>query len=233
MRSVKVVHIVEGFTGGLVTYMTTVLPGLVNSDRSVTLIYSSKRADPDYMMAIETLQDAGVRTIELGFDRKIGFNDFFVFLNLLSILRKGKFDVVHTHCSKAGFLGRIAARCIGTKVICHSPHCFISSRTTSRLKAKIFLWLDRMAAFFTHKMIFVSESERLFALENRVTCPGQCEVINNGLAFREVQDFDREVAASLIEDEGFCVTFAGRLVKYKNADLLINACCCRLGAHSG
>lgn len=223
MKSLKVVHIVEGFTGGLVTYMATVLPGLVESGYRVTLIYSAERADPDCKEVIKQLQISGVATIKLPFERKICIRDISIFFKLFSILRNERFDIVHTHCAKAGFLGRFAARITGTKAICHNPHCFVSSRISSRFKARTFIWLERIAALVTNKMVFVSESERMFACDNKIARPTQSEIINNGFAFKEIQFCGIENRVSYPKEDKLYVTFSGRLVKYKNPDLLIKA----------
>ena len=48
--------------------------------------------------------------------------DVIAFCELYRRMRKGKHDVVHTHISKAGFLGRLAARCASVPVVVHTYH---------------------------------------------------------------------------------------------------------------
>ena len=48
--------------------------------------------------------------------------DLIAFLKLFVLLRKGKYNIVHTHSSKAGILGRIAAKMAGVKIVVHTIH---------------------------------------------------------------------------------------------------------------
>ena len=47
--------------------------------------------------------------------------DLWALASLYLIFKKEKFDIVHTHTAKAGFLGRLAAALAGTPVIIHTP----------------------------------------------------------------------------------------------------------------
>ncbi len=48
--------------------------------------------------------------------------DLRVLIRLYFIFMREKFDVVHTHTAKAGFIGRIAAKLAGTPLVLHTPH---------------------------------------------------------------------------------------------------------------
>ncbi|MCD4830169.1 MAG: glycosyltransferase [Candidatus Cloacimonetes bacterium] len=57
-----------------------------------------------------------------GLARRPGIADAAVLVNMVRFMRKHRFDIVHTHSSKTGFLGRIAARLAGVPCVVHTVH---------------------------------------------------------------------------------------------------------------
>ncbi|WP_137491119.1 glycosyltransferase, partial [Escherichia coli] len=51
-------------------------------------------------------------------------DDLLALFKIYQNIKNKKFDIVHTHSSKTGFLGRVAARCAGVKTIVHTVHGF-------------------------------------------------------------------------------------------------------------
>src|SRR6185503_16013180 len=47
------------------------------------------------------------------------------FWKLYKIIKKGRYHIVHTHSSKAGVLGRVAAWLAGTPIIVHTLHSLV------------------------------------------------------------------------------------------------------------
>ena len=90
--------------------------------------------------------------------------------------------MVHTHCSKAGALGRIAAVLVGARTILHTPHCFAYLRASGGLKRLGFVWLERLLGCITTKLVAVSESEVRAAVTSRIMPLRKCTVVNNGLS---------------------------------------------------
>jgi len=60
-KPIKIVHILEGFVGGLSTYVCAVLPQLAQNGFDVTLICSLKRRCPDASKRISQLKRSGVK----------------------------------------------------------------------------------------------------------------------------------------------------------------------------
>ncbi len=124
-RKVRIAHIIEGFSGGTCTYMCHVLPQLVERGFDVTLVVSLNRRCPDAFRKVSLLERSGVKIELIPMSREASpFKDLCAFIALLRLMWARQFDIVHTHCSKAGALGRLAAFVEGGSVRIHSPHCF-------------------------------------------------------------------------------------------------------------
>ncbi len=77
---------------------------------------------------------------------------------LESILRDGRFDVVHTHSSKAGIIGRIAAHEAGTPLVVHTIHGMSFNRTQPLIVQALYRALERHVAGYTDAFISVAEA---------------------------------------------------------------------------
>ncbi len=85
--------------------------------------------------------------------------DLLTYFKLIRILKKIKPHIVHTHSSKAGIIGRLAARRAKVPAIIHSVHGFSFSPFQSFLKRTFFTTAERCASRATHHFIFVSRED--------------------------------------------------------------------------
>ncbi len=83
--------------------------------------------------------------------------DLAAFIKIYLILRKQKPDIVHTHSSKAGILGRWAAFLSGVPIIIHTIHGFGFHSEQAFLKQRLFVFLERITSAITSKFIAVSK----------------------------------------------------------------------------
>src|SRR5207248_973987 len=85
-------------------------------------------------------------------------NDFLCLLKHTEIFKREKADIVHTHSSKAGILGRIAARRAKVPNIIHSIHGFGFNPYQKFFIRKLFIFLEIVIAKFTDVLIAVSQN---------------------------------------------------------------------------
>ncbi len=149
---------------------------------------------------------------------------------LTKIFISERFDIIHTHCSKAGAVGRIAARLAGTKNIYHSSHCFAFLRCGNFFTKKIYLFIERFIAGFTTKFIAVSDSDAESAKRWSIFNEDKCAIVNNGLPAgknpcrQERTETIFQIRQSFnLPAESFVVATACRLVEYKGLFTFIEA----------
>jgi glycosyltransferase involved in cell wall biosynthesis len=85
--------------------------------------------------------------------------DILAFFKICAILKKIQPHIVHTHSSKAGIIGRIAAFRQKIPTIIHSVHGFSFSPLQSYIKRKFYMWAEKKVASQTTHFIFVSEHD--------------------------------------------------------------------------
>jgi glycosyltransferase involved in cell wall biosynthesis len=84
------------------------------------------------------------------------FSDPIALIKLYRSIRDGKYHIVHTHSSKAGVLGRIAAWAAGTPIIVHTLHSLVFHEYQPWLVNRVLRILKRSCAAVTHHFISVS-----------------------------------------------------------------------------
>lgn len=106
----------------------------------------------------ERAANNGVRIVQLRHLReKIApWDDVVVLLQLIRLMRRERFTIVHTHSSKGGFLGRLAAWLCRTPVIVHTIHGFAWHDFMSRRRRSVYIALERLVRPMTHAFFAVS-----------------------------------------------------------------------------
>lgn len=221
-RRIKIAHIVEGFTGGLNTYMRLVLPQLAQKGFDTTLICSLNRASPDAADHLTILRSSNVTVHIVPMHREIRpLKDIRAFVLILKLMLTYKFDIVHTHCSKAGALGRVAAVFAGIKIRLHSSHCFAFARCANVFFRRLYRFLEQVLGRITTRYIAVAQSDASTARKSHIVPESKCIIVNNGLPLinhtRESPDSVKQyIKASLgLRPDGHIVMTACRLVAYK------------------
>lgn len=109
------------------------------------------------------------------------YDDLLALWELIWLMRHRGYDVVHTHNSKAGFIGRLAARLAGVPIIVHTIHGFAFHEFEKPPRQKLFIFLERIAARFADKLIVISEPLKKWGLNLGIGKSEQYITIYSGI----------------------------------------------------
>ncbi|MFH1282272.1 MAG: glycosyltransferase family 4 protein [bacterium] len=154
MKKIKILNIITRLDRGGSAENTILTVSHIRNDKFDNLLISGPTNDPDGSIS-EFIKKQEVDVHYLSYlVRQINpIKDILAFFWLLFFIRRHKFDIVHTHASKAGIIGRWAAFFAGTKAIIHTPHGHVFYGYYGRLKSALFVLLEKITALITKKII--------------------------------------------------------------------------------
>ncbi|GAB1402428.1 glycosyltransferase [Elusimicrobiota bacterium] len=151
--------------------------------------------------------------------------DLKAFFEIYKILKNEKPDIVHTHSSKAGILGRFTAFVCGTKNIIHTIHGFPFNDTQSFFKKNLYVFLERICAKISKFLIPVSTENIKKGLEHGIGIKDKYRYIRLGI---DIENFKNLNHAPLLKKElglketDMLVTTIGPFKPQKNLTDFIN-----------
>ncbi len=107
--------------------------------------------------------------------------DTLTLLDLTAFFKRNFYHIVHTHNSKAGFLGRLAAKLAGVPVIVHTVHGFAFHDEEPLWRQVLFRNLERFGSRWCDKMIFISQPLIEWALKDHIVGEEKIEKIYSGI----------------------------------------------------
>jgi glycosyltransferase involved in cell wall biosynthesis len=161
-------------------------------------------------------------------------SDFKAWKRLTRAFRSDGFDVVHTHTSKAGFLGRMAAAEAGVATIIHTPHGTIHTRNNKvegLPRNPLGMWAlkeaEKLAGRHTTWLTALSEHERdvcvslgLSRSDNTVVIPNGIDVDEFSAAPKKRRSARKDLEVSTKE---IVLLSLGRLSREKGVETLVEA----------
>lgn len=153
--------------------------------------------------------------------------DLSTFWSLFKIIRAERPDVVHTHKSKAGAVGRVAAWLCGVPVIVHTFHGHVLHGYFSETKSKIFRLIERAMAALSHRIIAVSPKVKDDLIRHGVADAGKIGVVYLGLDLGAFERSKRNAGGLRAElklpSETPLIGLVARLVPIKNIPMFLAA----------
>lgn len=218
----KVLHVITRFIGGSGGNTLVSATGM-SPDRYETWV-ASMPGGPLWDQA----EAAGVRTVRLRHmrERISPWQDLLAVVELVRLIRRERFTIVHTHCSKAGLLARVAASLAGTPVVVHTFHIFAAHQGLSRSRRLVYLLLDRAVRPLADRYVAVSPRVAQEAVEQRLAPPGGIVVAPSAI---ELDDVPTRADTSVREELGIppnapLVGTVGRIVAQKRPLDFVRMC---------
>ncbi len=230
-KRIKVVHLI-----------TRMIIGGAQENTVYTVRYLQQHPDFDVrLLSGETLGPEGKLyqsgdfvidkfTVVPGLTREIEpRNDIRAFLFLYRYFRKEKIDIVHTHSSKAGIVGRLAAFCAGVPNIYHTIHGLPFHEYESSLRNLIYITSEKICAYITQKIISVCDTMSYKAVKAGVAPITKFVTVYSGMDVKRYSSYSDEVEKKIfrnrlgIEDDELVFVKVARLFELKGHEYIIRA----------
>lgn len=215
--------------GGVPDHIVTLARGL-SRRHDVSVICD--RADPTHAAVLAGL---GVNIIQVPMRRAPNpLADARAFWQLWRLFRRERFDVVHTHRSKAALVGLLAARTARVPVVVNTAQMFGFLVLRNPLLRGLFWLYDRLLFAVADAVITVYERGRSAIVASGIVAAGKIHTVYNGidcgrfLAPPQGRNLRRELG--IPASAAVAITVA-RLVPQKGIDLLIAAAAKVVAAH--
>lgn len=130
----------------------------------------------------EQLKEAGVPVYHVSsLVRPIApYQDMRGLIQIIRLIRQIQPDLISTHSSKAGILGRLAAHCCGVPAL-FTAHGWAFTEGVPSTKRNMYILAERVAARWASKIICVSEYDRQLALRHGIGYENQLTTVHNGM----------------------------------------------------
>lgn len=214
----KVVLIAEAMLGGIRQHVFDIARKLNKEEFQVYLIYSDERADEKFF---EEITEFG-KSVELikcnEMQRSLGWHDVNAYKKIKQLLKDIQPDIVHCHSSKAGVVGRLAAKKCNVPLILYTPNAYaFQSPECSIMKKWLYIWAERYLSRNACSMtINVSKGEMNKALEYKVDKPEKFMLIYNGIPQIDIPDRTVLRSRLALRQDIQYVGFTGRCAKQKD-----------------
>jgi glycosyltransferase involved in cell wall biosynthesis len=179
---------------------------------------------------VEYLESAGIKHISIQITRSFTpLRDLITLYQLFKIIRREKFDIVHTHTPKPGLLGQLAAKLAGTPIVINTIHGFYFHDNMNGLWRSFYILMEKIAARCSDAILSQNSEDISTALKEKICPESKIDYLGNGI---DTHHFDRQrLSSQLIEAKkqelGLLdvpvVGFVGRLVVEKGLLVLIKA----------
>ncbi len=156
------------------------------------------------------------------------FTDIIAFISIYTIIKKNNSHIVHTHGSKSGLIGRIAARLAGVPVIIHTFHGHLFHSYYNKFITSLVKVNERLLGKITNTAIAISEWQKKELCEIYKIFPlEKVQVIHLGVELEQINKLKIDYRTCFRKTYNICeetvaIGFVGRLVPIKHAKMFID-----------
>ncbi|MDO9001495.1 MAG: glycosyltransferase [Bacteroidota bacterium] len=225
----KILRIINRFNLGGITYNVSYLSKYLPIEYETLLIGGPEEEGEESSLYIP--ESLGLKPIIINeLKRSINpLNDYFAYKKIKKIIKDFKPDIVHTHASKAGAIGRLAAKSCSVPVIIHTFHGHVFKGYFSTFKTSVFKGIERYLANKSDAIIAISNIQKKELTQEYKICDAKkTHVIKLGFDLQRFIDDKQEKRNRFrtdysLHDNEIAIGIIGRLAPIKNHFLFIEA----------
>ena len=225
----KVLRIINRFNIGGITYNVSYLSKYLEPDYETLLVGGPEEEGEDSSLYIP--QNLGLKPLVLKqFQREIDLKaDYAAYQEIKKIIKEFKPDIVHTHASKAGAIGRLAAISCKVPVIIHTFHGHVFHSYFGKLKTNFYKLIERYLAKKSTVIIAISNKQKIELSEIFAIAPKEkIHVVPLGFdltkfTINKEQNRKEFREKYNLSDNQLAIGIIGRLAPIKNHSLFIEA----------
>lgn len=228
MKRIRVAHVITRLCKGGAQENTFHTVRLANRDRfEVDLISGQTRGHEGSIE--DRVRAAGLEIIrEPALVRQVApLRDALALRGLTRLFGQKGYHIVHTHTSKAGFLGRLAAARAGVPIVVHTPHGHIFHGYFPGWLTRLFVWMERYAARLTDRIVTLTPGGTEEHLAQGIGGRAQYASIFSGIDFgpyeTAIAQRDQTRRTMGYGPDTFLVGGVGRLEAVKGFAYLVSA----------
>ena len=217
----RVLHPITRLIVGGAQENTMYTAAMLNKERFYVEVLSGPQTGSEGSL-IEEVRAHGVPlTILPDLLRQVSpLHDLRALYQMVCFIRHGGFQIVHTHSSKAGILGRMAARLAGVPVIVHTVHGWSFHDYMHPVVRHTYMLLEKWIASFTTALIVVSQRDIQKGLRAGIGAPDRYHLIRSAIPLDEFNPsrYDRRaIRRELgIPADAVVIVNVGRFSQQKN-----------------
>ncbi len=181
------------------------------------------------MLDMSLVKDKGIRLFALpSLVRRLSIkNDLLAFISIYRLIKRIRPHIVHTHTSKAGFLGRLAAYLARVPIIIHTPHGHVFHSYYGPVMTKIFVIAEKILSFTTDRITMLTKRERDEHIEEGISSKKKYVIIHSGVPLDRLMNMNIDVETGKREFgiplNSNVIGVIGRLVPIKGHEYLVAA----------
>jgi glycosyltransferase involved in cell wall biosynthesis len=156
-------------------------------------------------------------------------NDIAAYNSIKKIIKEYKPHIVHTHASKAGFLGRMAAISCKVPIIVHTYHGHVFHSYFDNIQTSVYKNIERYLGTKSSALVALSEKQKMELSEIHKIAPAEkFHIVPLGFDLKRFWTNTDEKRKTFrekykLDDDTVAVGIMGRLVPIKNHALFLNA----------
>lgn len=226
-KKIRVLRIINRFNLGGPTYNAAYLTKYLSDNFETLLVGGTKYEEEESSeFILEQLNLDPIVIPEML--RSINYkNDKIAYNKIKKIIKDFNPDIVHTHASKAGTLGRLAASKLNVPVVVHTFHGHVFHSYFGKSKTAMYKNIERYLAKKSNKIIAISDIQKNeLAIDHKICKAEKIEVIPLGFDLSRFQEAKEEKRSSFrtkykIKENEVAIGIIGRLVPIKNHSMLL------------